>query len=151
VVTFRIRQASGADLHTASKLFDGYRQFYGQPANYPLAEAFLRDRFDNNDSVVFLAVDKQSGNGLGFVQLYPSFSSVAAQRIWILNDLFVAPAARQRGVGRALLDAARDHAVSTGAKRLVLSTATTNREARALYESYGYKQDDVFVAYKFEL
>jgi ribosomal protein S18 acetylase RimI-like enzyme len=151
VVTFRIRQASGADLHTASKLFDGYRQFYGQPANYPLAEAFLRDRFDNNDSVVFLAVDKQSGNGLGFVQLYPSFSSVAAQRIWILNDLFVAPAARQRGVGRALLDAARDHAVSTGAKRLVLSTATTNREARALYESYGFKQEDVFVAYKFEL
>jgi ribosomal protein S18 acetylase RimI-like enzyme len=100
---------------------------------------------------VFIAVESQSGAGLGFTQLYPSFSSVAARRIWILNDLFVAPAARQRGVGRALLDAARDHGKSTGAKRLVLSTAATNREARNLYESYGYKQDDVFLKYKLEI
>ena len=148
---FQIRRASGADLRTVAELFDGYRQFYGQPADYVLAEAFLRDRFTRNDSVVFLAIDTQSGDGLGFVQLYPSFSSVAARRIWILNDLFVAPAARQRGVGRALLDAARDHGLDTGAKRLVLSTATTNREARALYESYGYKQEDVFLVYKLEL
>src|SRR5207302_1364805 len=69
---------------------------------------------------------------LGFVQLYPSFSSAAARRIWILNDLFVAPAARRRGIGRALLQAARDHGVATGAKRLVLSTAASNREARAV-------------------
>lgn len=150
-MTFQIRQASGADLPTAAELFDGYRQFYGQPADGALAEAFLRDRFTNNDSVVFLAIDPQSGNGLGFVQLYPSFSSVAARRIWILNDLFVAPAARRRGIGRALLDAARDHGKATGAKRLVLSTAVTNREARALYESYGYKQEDVFLVYKLEL
>src|SRR5205823_710035 len=106
---------------------------------YPLAEAFLRDRFAHGDSVVILAVDSGSGAGLGFVQLYPSFSSVAAQRIWILNDLFVAPNARRQGVGQALLGSARDHAIATRAKRLVLSTATTNREAQALYESFGYK------------
>lgn len=140
-----------ADLRTVAELFDDYRQFYGQLADYPLAEAFVRDRFTNNDSVVFLAIDSPSENGRGFVQLYPSFSSVAAQGIWILNDLFVTPAARQRGVGRALLDAARDHGKETGAKRLVLSTAVTNREARALYESYGYKQEDEFLAYKLEL
>jgi ribosomal protein S18 acetylase RimI-like enzyme len=150
-VPFQVRRASAADLRIAAELFDGYRQFYGQPADYPLAEAFLRDRLANNDSVIFLAVDPESGAGLGFVQLYPSFSSVAARRLWILNDLFVAPAARRRGVGRALLDAARDHGVATGAKRLVLSTAASNREARALYESYGYKQEDVFLAYKLEL
>jgi ribosomal protein S18 acetylase RimI-like enzyme len=150
-LTFQIRRASEADLRTVAELFDGYRQFYGQSADYPLAEAFLRDRFTNNDSVVFLAIDPQTGDGLGFVQLYPSFSSVAARRIWILNDLFVAPAARQRGVGRALLNAARDHGAATGAMRLVLSTAATNRQARALYESCGYKQEDVFLVYKLEL
>ena len=150
-MTFQIRRASGGDLRTVAELFDGYRQFYGQAADYPLAEAFLRDRFANNDSVVFLASDSQSGDGIGFVQLYPSFSSVAARRIWILNDLFVAPAARRSGVGHALLDAARDHGKATGAKRLVLSTAITNREARALYESYGYKEDEVFLVYKLEL
>src|SRR5205807_2110984 len=147
----QIRRASGADLRTVAELFDGYRQFYGQPADYPLAEAFLRDRLANNESVVFLAVDPESGAGLGFVQLYPSFSSAAARRVWILNDLFIAPAARRRGIGRALLEAARDHGAQTGARRLVLSTAATNREARALYESYGYKQEDVFLVYKLEL
>jgi GNAT superfamily N-acetyltransferase len=151
VLTFQIRRASEADLRTVAELFDGYRQFYGQPADYPLADAFLRDRFTHNDSAVFLAVEAPSGAGLGFVQLYPSFLSVAARRIWILNDLFVAPAARRGGVGRALLAAARDFAVSTGARRLVLATAVTNREARALYESCGYKQEDVFVTYKLEL
>ena len=142
---FQIRRASVADLCIVAELFDGYRQFYGQPGDYALAETFVRDRFTNNDSVVFLAIDSQSEDGLGFVRLYPSFSSVAARRIWFLNDLFVAPAARQQGVGRALLDAAREHGLATSAKRLVLSTAATNREARALYESYGYKQEDVFL------
>ena len=51
----------------------------------------------------------------------------------------------------ALLDAARGHGRATGAKRLVLSTAAANREARALYEGYGYQLDDEFVVYKLEL
>jgi GNAT superfamily N-acetyltransferase len=150
-LTYQIRRASADDLRTAAALFDGYRQFYGQATDFALAEAFLRDRFARGDSVVILAIDSASGDGLGFVQLYPSFSSVAARRIWILNDLFVAPAARRRGVGRALLAAARDFGVSNGAKRLVLQTAATNREARALYESFGYRQDDVFLTYTLEL
>jgi GNAT superfamily N-acetyltransferase len=148
---FPIRRATAAYLRVAAKLFDGYRQFYGQPADYPRAEAFLRNRFAHGDSALFLALDPRSDDGLGFVQLYPSFSSVAARRIWILNDLFVAPGARRRGVGRALMETARDFAASTGAVRLVLSTAATNCEARALYESCGYKQDDVFLVYKLDL
>jgi GNAT superfamily N-acetyltransferase len=151
VLTFQIRRALLTDLRTVAALFDGYRQFYGQPADYPLAEAFLHERFTNDDSVVFLAIDSQSGVGLGFVQLYPSFSSVAARRLWILNDLFVTPEARQGGVGRALVNSARDHGVSTGAKGLILSTAATNHTARALYESSGFKLEEVFMAYKLDL
>jgi GNAT superfamily N-acetyltransferase len=150
-LTCHVRRATAADLGTVAELFDGYRQFYGQPANRALAEAFIRDRLSCSDSAIFLALDATSAQGLGFVQLYPSFSSVAARRIWILNDLFVVPAARRRGIGRALLDAAREHGASTGAQRLVLSTATTNGEARSLYESYGYEQDDVFLVYKLKL
>jgi GNAT superfamily N-acetyltransferase len=148
---YQIRRVSGADLRVVAELFDGYRQFYGQPADLPLAEAFLCDRFECDDSAVFLALDTHSDEGLGFAQLYPSFSSVAARRIWVLNDLFVIPMARRRGIGRALLDAARGHGLATGAKRLVLSTAATNQDARALYESYGFQRDDVFLAYQLEL
>jgi ribosomal protein S18 acetylase RimI-like enzyme len=151
MLTLEIRRASHSDIRPAAELFDAYRQFYGQPADYAVAEGFLAERFTKNDSALFLAVDPQSGQALGFVHLYPSFSSVAVRRIWILNDLFVAPAVRQRGIGRAILEAARGFGVSTGAARIVLSTAVTNREARALYESYGYKLDEVFVVYKLEL
>jgi ribosomal protein S18 acetylase RimI-like enzyme len=151
VVSFQVHRAFAADLRTVAELFDAYRQFYGQPADYRLAEEFLRDRLANNESVIFLASDSTSKTGLGFVQLYPSFSSVAARGIWILNDLFVASAARQQGVGRALLDAGQEHARGTGAKRLVLSTAITNHAARALYESYGFQQEDKFLGYKLEL
>ena len=149
--TVEVRRASSADLPAMAELFDGYRQFYGQAPDRGLAESFLRDRFANDDSVVFLASDSRSGESLGFVQLYSSFSSVAAQRIWILNDLFVAPTARSAGVGRALLEAAREHAVETGAKRITLSSAVTNRKAQQLYESHGYTKDDEFLTYHLEL
>jgi ribosomal protein S18 acetylase RimI-like enzyme len=146
-----VRRASEADHHAIANLFDAYRQFYGQTADLPLAEAFIRDRLINGDSVIFLAIDSLPDVAVGFAQLYPSFSSVAARRIWILNDLFVVPEVRRTGVGRALLDVVQKHAISTEAKRIVLSTAVANREARALYEADGYQQETVFVAYKLEL
>jgi GNAT superfamily N-acetyltransferase len=148
---YAIRRATLGDLRIAAELFDAYRQFYGQPPDNAIATTFLLERLTLNDSVVYLALGEPQGKGLGFVQLYPSFSSVAARRIWILNDLFVAPEARRHGVGRALLDEARDHAAATGAKRLVLSTGVANRAAQALYEQYGYVQDSEFSTYKFEL
>ncbi len=151
VVEFQVRRASSSDLHEVAELFDSYRQFYKQSADSSLAEGFIRDRLTKSDSVIFLATDSQTGTSYGFIQLYPAFSSVAARPIWILNDLFVAAAARRKGVGRALLEAAREFAIATSAKRLVLSTAADNIEARALYESCGYKQELVFVSYTLDL
>jgi ribosomal protein S18 acetylase RimI-like enzyme len=151
VMASHIRRAMLVDLGLVAPLFDGYRQFYGKPSDPPLAEAFMRDRLERDESVVFLAIDAEGGEGLGFVQLYPSFSSVSARPIWILNDLYVIPAARNRGLGRALLAEAAEHARSTGAARLVLSTATDNRTAQSLYESYGFRRDERFLVYQLEL
>jgi len=49
--------------------------------------------------VVFLALDGDAGRATGFTQLYPLFSSVAARRKWLLNDLLVAPELRLKGYG----------------------------------------------------
>lgn len=119
-------------------LFDAYRQFYGQEPDLPGAGRFLEARLRGGDSVVLLAFDA-TGAGVGFVQLYPSFSSVAMKPIWILNDLFVAPQARRAGIARSLLEAACELARSTGAARLRLSTAKDNEAARALYLASGYR------------
>ncbi len=73
---------------------------------------------------------------VGFCQLYPSFCSVIAQPIFTLYDLYVAPPARQTGAGRALMQAAHDHALQNGFARLDLSTARSSHKAQALYESW---------------
>jgi len=128
---------SERDIALIAPMFDLYRQFYGKPADPKLAESFIRDRLKAKESVIFIA-EGDSGEALGFVQLYPSFSSVSAFRLWVLNDLFVAPGARRLGVGRALMEAARRHAIETGAKRLTLETVAENRAAWSLYEDLGY-------------
>ena len=79
-------------------------------------------------------------------------TSVAARRLWILNDLFVAERARRRGVARALMQGAREHALQTGAIRLTLQTERRNAQAQALYESLGYvRQEGLMVEYALEL
>lgn len=69
------------------------------------------------------------------------------KRLWILNDLFVAPQARRAGVGRALLERARQFAEETHAKGLTLQTATDNYTAQAVYEAMGWKRETGFYAY----
>ena len=145
VSDIRVERASIDDVDTVAPLFDAYRQFYRQPSDIAAARAFLRDRVGAGEAVVFVAYD--GGLPAGFTLLYPSFSSVSVRRLWILNDLFVSPDARRGGVGRSLLERARQLAVETGAKGLVLSTAVTNTAAQRLYETSGWRRDDEFLHY----
>jgi GNAT superfamily N-acetyltransferase len=137
--TLPIHQASLDDLDALTPLFDAYRCFYKQPPDVHCAHDFLQERLSLRESVIFLATE--NGQGLGFTQLYPCFSSVAARRLWILNDLFVTPDARGRGIGRTLLERARRHAEQTGALRVTLSTGQDNHRAQRLYEALGYQPD----------
>jgi GNAT superfamily N-acetyltransferase len=143
-----VKRAVVADLDAVAPLFDAYRQFYGQHSDLAAARAFLEERMRREESVIFLAIADGEGNeALGFTQLYPSFSSVSVRRLWILNDLFVRPGIRRGGVGRRLLERAREWAIETDAKGLMLATAVTNAAARALYESCGWRRDEEFEHY----
>lgn len=133
-------------------LFDAYRQFYERPSDLDGARRFLADRLERGESAIFVALLEREGQevAVGFTQLYPSFSSTRMGRIWVLNDLFVAPEARRLGVGVALLKRARAHARQTGALRLTLQTAVTNTAAQALYEAQGWRRDEGFYTYEIE-
>ena len=141
-----VRQATVADLDVLAPLFDAYRQFYRQAADIALARQFLLERFQHNESIILLAT-REDGPAAGFAQLFPSFSSVSAARIYILNDLFVVTAARRNGVGRLLLRAAANFGHAMGAVRLTLRTETTNTGAQALYESEGWIRETAFYGY----
>ena len=134
-----ITRAGPADLDALSVLFDGYRQFYGQPSDLPRARDWLRSRLRVGESVVLVA--KRGEKTVGFAQLYPMFSSVRTARTWILNDLFVDSAARRKGVARALLDAAAAFAREDGAAGISLETTRDNDAARALYRAAGWNED----------
>src|SRR5947209_1255650 len=124
-----VRQALVADLDALAGLFDGYRQFQGRPGDRAAALAFLRARFEHGESVVFIA--HVESRAIGFAQLFPSFSSVALQRVFILNDLFVAATARRKGVASALLAAVEAYAWSRDAARVTLNVARQNAEGQA--------------------
>lgn len=141
-----VRQATIQDIEQLVPLFDGYREFYGKPSDPGLARAFLLERFRHHESVVFLATDPE-GAGVGFTQLYPSFSSVRMARTYILNDLFVVPSVRRKGVAAQLLKQAAEYGRAAGAVRLSLSTAHANKAARQLYEVLGWKRDEAFCEY----
>lgn len=141
-----------ADLDRVAPLFDRYRQFYGQKSDLTAAYAFLSQRIGRNESVVFLAVGPPPESAaLGFTQLYPSFTSEAMAPLWILNDLFVSESARRHGVAKALMERAQQHALETGAERLVLETAVDNIAAQSLYKKMGWKRDTEFHRYYLKL
>jgi GNAT superfamily N-acetyltransferase len=145
-----VRRAQPVDVGIVAPLFDAYRQFYGKPSDPELAARFLTERIANGESVVYLA-ETRDGEAVGFTQLYPAFSSVSAGRIYILNDLFVAPSARRANVGRGLLHAAGEFAREKGALRLALSTAKSNEKAQMLYESEGWVRDEQYYHYSLKL
>ena len=145
-----VREATILDLDLLAPLFDAYRQFYRKPADLELARRFLRDRLKNGESVVFLAL-MPDGGAAGFTQLYPSFSSASAARVFILNDLFVEPRYRRMGVGAALLATAGAFGEAAGAVRLTLSTEVTNESAQALYEACGWTRQTDFYVYNLSL
>jgi ribosomal protein S18 acetylase RimI-like enzyme len=144
-----IRRADLQDVEVLVPLFDAYRQFYGQASNPELAREFLTERLRRGESTVFIAAD--NARAVGFVQLFPMFSSVALARTYVLNDLFVIPESRCSGVGRALVAAAIEFSKNAGAVRVSLSTAVTNAPARALYEATGWVKQTEYDVYVLKL
>ncbi|TWD91596.1 GNAT family acetyltransferase [Neobacillus bataviensis] len=140
-----IQKATLTELEPLTELFDLYRMFYKQESDLEGAKQFLSERISKDESVSFIALDGE--NPLGFVQLYPSFSSVSMKRLWILNDLYVKKEARGKGVGENLLKKAIEFAKETGAKGLFLETTNDNYNAQRLYEKIGYKKEANYFYY----
>lgn len=142
-------QARFEHLEEVSKLFDQYRVFYKSSSDIEAARKFLQQRFQKEDSIIFVV--SNDGRIVGFTQLYPSFSSVSMKRVWILNDLFVEQACRKKGIAKLLLSAAEDLARETEAIRIILATQISNITAQSLYESLGYYKDEEFYHYLLRL
>ncbi|MEK3978619.1 GNAT family N-acetyltransferase [Psychrobacillus sp. FSL K6-2836] len=138
-------QATINDLDSLTELFDFYRLFYKQASDLIGAKKFLEERFQKNESVIFIAYD--NGEPVGFTQLFPSFSSVSMQKSWVLNDLYVKETARRKGVAKELINKAIGLAEETKAKGILLETGKENVNAQKLYETIGFTKDSSYYYY----
>ena len=150
-MSFKIKQATIENLDEIVQLFNEYRIFYKQDSDINGVKKFIFERFEHMESIIFIAIETESNNIIGFTQVYPSFSSVSMKRSLILNDLYVSENYRKNGVGKLLLNAVKSYAIKINAKGIGLSTAIDNNTAQKLYENNGYKKNQDFYQYYLNL
>ncbi|MEG0731210.1 MAG: GNAT family N-acetyltransferase [Vagococcus sp.] len=135
----KIKNGTTENLDELIELFDQYRQFYKQNSDKKQAKSFLSERLNNQDSMIYIAY--LNDKPVGFTQLFPSFSSVSMEKMWILNDLYIAPSARKKGIADELMKTAINFSKETNSKGLRLETSSDNYPAQQLYEKIGFKRE----------
>lgn len=134
------RKATIQDINQLTELFNSYRVFYRKEAAFEQAKEFLTERMNNNDAEIFVAEnDKQL---TGFVQLYPLFSSTRMKKLWLLNDLFVNPDFRSKGISIGLIEKAKELVKESNACGMFLETEKTNTIGNNLYPKTGFKLNE---------
>ncbi|WP_299178801.1 GNAT family N-acetyltransferase [uncultured Chryseobacterium sp.] len=134
------RKATVQDIRQLAELFDQYRIFYHKESDIPGAEKFLKERLEKNDSEIFVA--EKEGELVGFVQLYPLFSSTRMSRYWLLNDLYVNEAHRGKGYSKELIEEAKELCRESNACGVLLETGKSNDVGNQLYPSCGFELYD---------
>ena len=141
-----VRPAVLNDLPQLSNLFDQYRVFYRKESDRQGAEQFIRARLEQGDSRIY--VYAAAGVLHGFVQLYPLFSSTRMRRLWLLNDLYVAPEQRGKGLSLLLIEAGKNLCRETEACGLLLETEKTNAIGNQLYPRAGFVRNEASYFYE---
>jgi ribosomal protein S18 acetylase RimI-like enzyme len=133
---FNCSLVAETDLPDLLPMMWAYCDFYevapGDRELESLARSLIAD--PEHDGIQLIA-RSDGGEPLGFATVYWSWQTLIASRAGVMNDLFVAPAARGRGVGRALIEECRRRACEHGAPELVWETAPGNETAQRLYDT----------------
>jgi GNAT superfamily N-acetyltransferase len=129
--------SDGDQLSRLLPLMRAYCDFYNvapdDAALLAMSRALMAD--PAREGVQLLATN--DAEDVGFATLFWSWETSIAGRVGVLNDLFVAPQARIRGVATALIDACRQRCRDHGAVRMIWQTAPDNVRAQSLYEGIG--------------
>ena len=137
----KVRRAISDDIDSLARLFDGYRIFYRKESDIEGGKVFLLERMSNRESEIFIC-ENESGEMMGFTQLYPLFTSTRMKKAWLLNDLFVSPDHRGKGVSVQLIERAKQLVRDTNAYGMFLETEKSNEIGNKLYPRTGFVLND---------
>ena len=133
-----IERVTKTDLGELLPLMRAYCDFYevapSEDELLVIARALIAD--PEHEGVQLLA-RADDGRAVGFATIYWSWATTSAERIGVMNDLFVAPEARGTGVAEALIETCRAECVAHGAGKLTWQTAPDNVAAMKVYDRVG--------------
>jgi ribosomal protein S18 acetylase RimI-like enzyme len=143
-----IRKATITDLNQLTNLFDQYVVFYKKPSNLEKHYSYLKERLENNEATIFVSFDEVNQDKInGFALIYVTFSSLALNKILILNDLFVDSSIRKNGIGEKLILKTVELAKELESNVIRLRTAKNNTAAQGLYHKMGFIREDYLYSY----
>lgn len=130
-----VRRAEPDDAPTVARLLHEFNTEFGEPTpDVEVLSVRVRELIASGTIVVLLA-----GNGPDGLAQFRFLRSVWSGGLDLyLEELYVVPALRGKGIGRALLETTMETGRQAGATRIDLNTGETDTAARALYESAGF-------------
>jgi len=133
-----VREALPAEVE---RVLGSYEWLFAPPGSVPprwdpeRARAAIAQAIEDQESTVLIA--EHRGDLIGICTAYLDMNSVRfGPRCWV-EDLAVSPDHRSQGVGKALLDAAKDWARQRGAFHLELDSGDARPDAHRFYEREG--------------
>ncbi len=147
-----IQAVADSDLPDLLPLMRAYCEFYEvAPSDDDLlamARVLIAD--PEREGLQLRARDAE-GRAVGFATVFWTWSTLSAQRLGIMNDLFVAPDVRGSGVADELIAACAERCRERGATSLAWQTARDNHRAQAVYSRVGGERDDRWLDYSLEV
>ena len=135
MTTAAVRPAEARDYGRWRELFDEYTRFYEREPDEAIAR-HVWSRIMDAKAPVFAAVAEVDGRVVGMTNYLLHESTGTASPVCYLQDLFVDPAIRAKGMGEALIDFVLAEMKRNRWQRVYWATRETNYRARGLYDKY---------------
>ena len=140
---FGIARVRAGDVDEVMPLLRGYCEFYEAAPSEAALRGVCAALLEAPDTAgIQLLARLEDGTAVGLATLFWTFSTLNAGPIGLMNDLYVAPAARGRGIGATLIEACAGECMHHGAIALEWYTAPTNKRAQAVYDRTGASREE---------
>ncbi len=147
-MSLAIRMAEPADVPVIADLIRGLARFEKLEDEVTMTEELLARNLFRPRPYAETLIAEDGGTPVGFALFFHNFSTFLAKPGIYLEDLFVVPEQRGRGIGRALLHRLAQIAVERDCGRLEWAVLDWNREAIGFYERLGAKPNSEWTVYR---